>query len=138
MYDLDAAEKVNLEFFDQDPNDPFPLISAAAFKSMFQHQHEAAMSMIDRAIPVAYRTGLFAVHTLATKARIALELKQYDVVADVIRKIMDLDGEFLISDVRPERDFFDRLPPGAIDPELARRYDQYTADRRRHGDDGAT
>ena len=74
-------------------------------------------------------------HALATKARIALELKHYQVVEDMIRQIMGIDRSLGIADIKPERDFFDRLPPGAIDPELARQYDQYTANRKKPRDE---
>src|SRR5262245_48996181 len=118
-----AAESIRLQEFEEDPDDPMPLISLAGQKLYGEEQPELAMSFIDRAIAVAYRSGIFRRHALATKARIALELKQYDVVESVLKDILQLTFNRKNFDIG--RDILDRLPPGSIDPEVARQYDEY-------------
>src|ERR1700736_4454099 len=68
------AEAVLLKIYDEDPNEPFPLISLAGQKLYAEEKPEVAMPIIDRAIVVAYRTGIFRRLALGTKARIALKL----------------------------------------------------------------
>ena len=123
--DYAAAEAIRLQEFEQDPDDPMPLISLAEQKLYDEEQPELGMSIIDRAIKVAYRSGLFRRHALAVKARIALQLGQYDVVEGVLRDIMELKFTPRNFDVGRERDILDRLPPESIDSEVARQYDEY-------------
>jgi tetratricopeptide (TPR) repeat protein len=120
-----AAEAIYLQEFEEDRDDPMPLISLAGQKLYSEEQPEEAMSFIDRAIPVAFRTGVFRRHALAIKARIALELKRYDIVEGILREILQLTFTRKNFDVGRERDILDRLPPGSIDSEVARQYDEY-------------
>ena len=83
------------------------------------------MPIIERALEIAYRTGTLRRYTLGQKARIALDLKRYDIVEDVLKEIMQLKNDPEIPDIGRERDFFDRLPPDSIDPEVARQYNEY-------------
>ena len=83
------------------------------------------MRIIDKAIEVAMRAGVYRRHALAYKARIASRLQDYRALEAALRDIMSLrftPGNF---DIGRERDFFDDLPPGSIDPEVARQYDEY-------------
>jgi hypothetical protein len=83
------------------------------------------MSIIDRAIEAAYRSGLFRRQALGVKARIALQLERHDVVEGVLRDILLLKFTRKNVDVGRERDILDRLPPGSIDGEVARQYDEF-------------
>jgi hypothetical protein len=62
---------------------------------------------------------------LGVKARVALADGQFRIVEDVLRQLLQLRNDPRGADVGIERDFFDRLPPGAIDKTLALRYAQY-------------
>ena len=77
------------------------------------------MEVIDRALEVARRTGTLRRYTLGNKARIALDLKRYDIVEDVLKEIMELKIDPELPDIGRERDFFDRLPPNSIDPDVS-------------------
>jgi hypothetical protein len=122
-----AAEAIRRQEFDEDPDDPTPLIHLAEQKLYYEDQAEVAMSIIDRAIEAAYRSGLFRRQALGVKARIALQLERYDVVEGVLRDIMELKFTRKNCDIGRERDILDRLPPGSIDGEVARQYDEYCA-----------
>jgi len=123
--DYARAETIYLQLAERHPDDPLPLNRAAFNKYALQEQPEAAMPIIERALEVSYRTGEHRRYILGTKARIALELKRYDVVESVLSEIMRLKMDSDIPDVKCERDFFDRLPPDSIDPEVARRYEAF-------------
>jgi tetratricopeptide (TPR) repeat protein len=127
-----AAEAIYRRIFDDDPDEPMPLTILAEQKLYREERPEAAMPIIDRAIEAAFRSGNFRRHALAVKARIALQLKSYQVVEDVLRQIMQVKFERGNCDIAVERDFFDRLPPGAISDDVARQYDQFSG-RRKQG-----
>jgi tetratricopeptide (TPR) repeat protein len=124
-----AAEAIYRRIFDDDPDDPLPLIRLSEQKLYYEAAPEEAMGLIDIALSSAYRSGDFRRHALAVKARIALQLKQYKAVEDVLKAIMQLEFNPESVDIGRERDILDRLPPGTIDEEIARRYDQYCTGR---------
>jgi hypothetical protein len=122
----DEAERIYLMLFDQSPDEPMPLISLAGQKLYFEEDPAAAMPVIDRAIEAAYRSNNFRRLALGTKARIALAQERFDVVEEVLRRLLQLTHDRRGADIALERDFFDRLPPGAINETVARRFDQYS------------
>jgi hypothetical protein len=127
--DHSAAEVVYLKLIEEDPSDPSALILLAEQK-LHEQLPEEALRIIERAIAVASHLGHLRRHSLAVKARIASELKAYDVVESVLKQIMNLNLVPGTYDVGIERDFFDRLPAGAISAEVARQYDEFTRQRR--------
>jgi hypothetical protein len=123
--DYAACEAIYLQLFEAKLDDPVPLIKLAEQKLYFERQPEVAMGVIDQAIEVAYGSGNFRRNALGVKARIALAMEDFKVVEGVLIRIMQLGFEFGNTDVGFMRDFFDRLPPGSIDPEVARQYDEH-------------
>jgi tetratricopeptide (TPR) repeat protein len=123
--DYAVCEAIYLQLFETKPDDPVPLIKLAEQKLYFEEQPEAAMRIIDRAIEVAYGSGNFRRNALGVKARIALAMEDFEIVEGVLTRIMQLGFEYGNIDVGFRRDFFDRLPPGSIDPEVARQYDEH-------------
>jgi hypothetical protein len=129
--DFAAIAAAYQDAFNADPSEPMPLISLAGHKLYRDEEPEEAMQIIGRAVDVALRSGTFRRLALGVKARIALRLQDYRIVEDVLRQIMDLQFTRGNADVGVERDFLDRVPPGRIDPEVARRYDEYCRARGR-------
>jgi tetratricopeptide (TPR) repeat protein len=123
--DYAASEAIYLQLFETKPDDPVPLIKLAEQKFCFEEQPEAAMCIIDRAIEVAYGSGNFRRNALGVKARIALWMEDFEIVQRVLTQIMQLGFEYGNIDVGFRRDFFDRLPPGSIDSEVARQFDEH-------------
>jgi tetratricopeptide (TPR) repeat protein len=123
---FDEAERIYLMLFNQSPDEPMPLISLAGQKLYFEEDPAAAMQVIDRAIEAAYRSANFRRLALGTKARIALAQEKFNVVEDVLRRLLQLQNDSRGADIALERDFFDRLPPGAINETVARRFDHYS------------
>jgi hypothetical protein len=107
-------------------DDPFPLISLAEQKLHYENKPEAAMAIVDKAIEVALRSGNFRRYALGVKARIGLQLGAHGLVEGVLRQLLQLKFDPGNLDCGIERDFFDRLPAGAIDEELARQFDDYS------------
>ena len=120
------AEHIYLMLSDQSPDEPVPLMCLAGQKLYFEEDPAAAMPVIDRAIEAAYRSSNFRRAALGVKARIALALERFDVVEDVLRRLLQLTHDKRGADIAVERDFFDRLPPGAINETVAGQFDDYS------------
>ncbi len=94
-------------------------------KLYHESRPEDAMRFADLAVAVAMRAGMYRRDALGMKARIALELSDYATVESVLREIMQLVFTRGNADCGAERDFFDQLPPGSIDPDVASAYHEY-------------
>jgi tetratricopeptide (TPR) repeat protein len=134
--DYVSSEAAYLEKFNRNPTEPMPLIILAGQKLNDEDLPDEAMRIINRAVDVARRSGTFRRHALGVKARIGLRRSDYRIVEDALREIMDLTFTRGNVDMRAERDFLDELPPGALDPEVARRYDEYCRGRATRTPDG--
>jgi hypothetical protein len=124
-----ASEAAFLADFEADPEDPQPLIFLASQKLHWEEQPEAAMGVIDRAVEVALRVGMWRRHALGEKARVALALDRPAIVEDVLRQLMGLTFTRGNADCGAEHDFLDRLQAGSVDPDVARAYDDYCRER---------
>jgi tetratricopeptide (TPR) repeat protein len=122
----DEAERIYLMLFNLSPDEPMPLMCLAEQKLYLEDDPATAMQMIDRAIEAAYRSCNFRRAVLGVKARIALTQEKFDVVEDVLRRLLQLQNDSRGADIVLERDFFDRLPPGAINNTVALRFDHYS------------
>jgi hypothetical protein len=123
--DYRSAESIYLGDFNADPDNALPLINLAYQKLASEHQPKEAMRIIKQALDVATRSGNFRRLALGMQARIALRLHDYRVMEDVLKQIVDMKLSRQNADITVERDFFDDLPPDSIDPDVARRYDEY-------------
>jgi hypothetical protein len=123
--DYASATAVRLDAFNDDPSEPMPLISLAGQKFYEENQPGEAMRIIADAVEVALRSGTYRRLALGHQARIAQRLHDYRVVEDVLKQLLALKFTRGNVDIGVERDFFDALPPGSIDPDVARRYDEF-------------
>ena len=131
-----AAEAAHLESFDRNPTDPMPLITLANQKLDTEDRPDEAVRIINKAVNVARESGVFRRLALGVKARVGVRRNDYRAVEDAMKEIMELTFTRGNADINAERDFLDELPAGAIDPEVARRYDEYCRARARRTPDG--
>ena len=122
--EIEKAKVLYLALHAERPDRPQILISLAEMLLWPAEQPEMALSVIDQAIEVAFRTGDFRRNALGVKAKIALALRRYDMVEEVMRRILPLKTARGHFDCGIERDFLDRLPPGAIDESVRSQYAQ--------------
>jgi hypothetical protein len=127
----DDADKIYWDLHYQTPNEPMPLISLAEKRLYYQDNPSDAMQIIDRAIPIAMESRHFRRLALGVKARVALALRAYDIVEDVLKQLMSLKFTRQNADCGIERDFLDRLPPGVIDEQIFQDYDTYSGRARK-------
>jgi hypothetical protein len=121
---IDEARTVLFAIIADEPKNPRGYISLANFE-LYDADALQAMAAIDQAIVLANASGDFRREALGVKGRIALKLERFDILESVLRDIMALRFERRNVDIGIERDFLDRAPAGAIDPELVRAYDAY-------------
>lgn len=124
------AENILLDLTEQNPVEPYPLVSLAEQKLYYEEKPNEALEIVEKALNRARASGNFRRNALGVKARIAEKLQRYELIADVLREIMSIKFGEGRADVGVERDFVDRLPAGAIDPTLLRQYDQFCRSRR--------
>ena len=107
------------------PNDVGPLIGKATQYLYFIADFEEALRCIDLALQCAYRTGFFRREALGVKARILLNLRRGEQLSQVLKEIMSLKIKKDVPNIRRERDFVDRAPPGLISEDVLARYNQF-------------
>lgn len=120
------AENILLDLSAKDPLEPYPLIRLAEVKLYYEQELEDALEVVDSALERAKASEHFVRLALGVKARIAERLGRYDLVSDVLRAIMAMStpGSSRV-DVGVERDFFDRIPSGAVDVTLLHEYEAF-------------
>jgi len=119
------AEVILLDISDRDPSEPYPLIALAEQKLYDEQKLDEALEIVEKAVERARASRNFRRNALGVKARIAEKLQRYDLIADVLRKIMTIKFAESRVDVGIERDVFDRLPSGVIEPALLQQYDEF-------------
>lgn len=124
---FEEAAKVLSEWSVLDPTDPFPLIDLASQRLFFEDNPRQALEDIDQAIVIAQSSGNFRRHALNTKARVLLKLKDYRALETCLIEIADTKILPEQLDIGRERDFFDRVPEGAISDEVRNMFLEYLA-----------
>jgi hypothetical protein len=124
------AEAVLRKLSEEPSTEEYPLVSLAEQKLYYEEQPEQAMEIIDRAIVFARISGNFRRLALGVKARVAIKLERWNAIPDILQEIMSLPPRKKTdADISTERDFFDRLPAGAINEALAKEYEDFCESR---------
>jgi len=106
----------------------FPL-SKTSLHLYWLNDQEMALKAVDAALVRARRTGFFRREALGTKARILLGLGLGEQLPQILEEIMSLEIKPGVPDVRRERDFVDRAPPGTIPEDVLTRYNAFCPQR---------
>jgi tetratricopeptide (TPR) repeat protein len=93
---------------------------------------DAALASVELAVACARRTGKWLRTALGYKARLLVDMRRGDALADVLEEIMAVKLARGIPDMGRERDFVDAAPPGLIPADILARYDAFCP--RRTGD----
>jgi hypothetical protein len=113
------------EIIESFPDDVRFPINRASHSFYVLDDAEEALRCIDFALQRAHRTGLFRREALGVKARILLELGRGEPLSRVLDEIMSLQMIAGVADIGRERDFVDRAPPGLIEEDVLRRYNEF-------------
>jgi hypothetical protein len=121
------AEKVLEAEAALDPSDAMPLINLAELALYHRNDPAAALSLVNRAVTVANLSGHFRRHALGVKARIALAMDDYTLLADCLVEIAAVELLRGQRDVGKEHDFFDRADKKRLPPHSATAFQQFLA-----------
>lgn len=103
------------------PDDPIIRTTLAEHYHYFQGDHAKALGVIENAIEMAIGQGQFVRALHGVRIRIALKLKDYGVIENSLRTLLQYKPE-VGSDVVLEDDFVDRIPLNVISGDLLNRY----------------
>lgn len=116
------------------PDDPLSWNSLASFlwdPRGGTEPNRTALAFADKAVAKARATGYMLRYCLNTRARIAVAMKRWDLLEDVLRDILaNTSRPRDVADIRLEDDFLRGIPPDALDATLLARYrDAMTGER---------
>jgi hypothetical protein len=102
--------------------EPVPWVALASRLSFDQSSRAEARKLAEHALELATTSDRFVRYALGTRARIGVQLADYRLVEDSIRRLVADSRATREEDVGPEFDFVESLPDGAVDPQLIERY----------------
>jgi tetratricopeptide (TPR) repeat protein len=107
---LEAAEDAIRKQIDLDPNKPEAWLQLATHYYRYMHDLPKALSIVEVAVERAEREGNFVRQVYAERIRIALEMKNYQLVENSLAKLIEYTPKPGSIDVELESDFLPRIP----------------------------
>lgn len=123
------ADRIVDEMITRLPDDVRFPISKATLRLYFMDSPQSALEAIDVALARAQKNGFFRREALGVKARILLKLGRGERLSETLEEIMSLEMKPGVPDIRRERDFVDRAPPGMIAEDVLARYNVFCPKR---------
>jgi hypothetical protein len=119
------ARSVLQELVQLDPANPMSYASLALHYLNCEDNPRMALNTILKAEEAACKSNNFRRHVQAEKARIALELDDYEILASALEKITLISIEPGQRDVRKERDFFDKANKSRLDGKIIDDFEKF-------------
>ncbi len=104
------------------PRDPVSLSMLADALARVEGREGDAIATIDRAVDIARQDDRLVRYALTSKARVALDLDNYDALEEAIAGLIEDDGKLRAEDAPVENDFVDRIQRERLDPTLLERF----------------
>lgn len=120
--DFEDAESVIRDWIKVVPKDPYPWVVLAEHFHYYATDLDKALTAASRAAELASADGSFVRQANGIRIRIALGMQKYKDVAESLSAIINRQPVPGAVDVAPETDFLKRIPEGAVDPELIKKY----------------
>lgn len=117
-------EQLTREMTTRFPDEPAPWISLAGFLLYNKGDVDEAKSVIETAITKAHAKGCFIRHAYHTRARIAKARKDYRLLEETLKFLVDFRPTPGSEDINYEDDFLKNLPAAAVNADLVERYTQ--------------
>jgi len=117
-----AALRTIEEQISEKPDDVVSLIDLTEPFHYYQVDLLKAAEAVERALAMAAEQSLLVRQVLCARMRIALETSNFDVARDSLVCLVEYKPRAHSVDVAYEHDFMERIPRGAIDPDLVDRY----------------
>jgi histidine ammonia-lyase len=119
---LEAAEDAIKTQINLAPDNPEAWLQLASHYFSFAHDLPRALSTVEVAVEKAAREGNFVRQAHAERTRIALEMKNYQVVESSLAKLIEHSPKPGSIDVELESDFLPRIPAGDVRNDLVENY----------------
>jgi tetratricopeptide (TPR) repeat protein len=119
---LELAEGAIKKQVDLDRNNPEAWIQLATHYFRCTHDLKKSLSTIEIAVDKAMQEGNFVRQAHSERIRIALEMKNYQVVENSLAKLIEYIPRPGSIDVKLERDFLLRIPASGVRNELVETY----------------
>lgn len=123
---LEAAEIAIKKQVDLDPNNTEAWLQLATHYYRYAHDLHKSLSTVEVAVENATREGNFVRQAHAERIRIALEIKNYQVVEDSLTKLIEYAPKTGSIDVELESDFLPRIPVNRVRNDLVELYRKLT------------
>jgi tetratricopeptide (TPR) repeat protein len=121
---IDEALQLGDAWIAENPNDVYAY-TCKSRTYLWVDDLDKALECVELAVACARRTGKWLRTALGYKARILVDMRNGEALADVLEEIMALKVGRDTFDMGRERDFVDAAPPGLIPRELLFRYDAF-------------
>lgn len=106
------------------PNHPYPLISLAEHFHYYDINRRRALRLIGTAWRRAQKIREFGYQTLGVQARLAIETRNWRLLANTIRSMTKYRHRTGHADVFPETDFIPRIPKGKVSRSVLDAYER--------------
>lgn len=103
-------------------NDPFPLTSLATALAREQSTRDEALQLAAQAVSLAKKQDRQVKYSLTCQARVALEVGDYAVFNDALRRLIEDANNHRAEDHGLEFDFLDHIDPNQVDNEIMSQY----------------
>lgn len=123
MYD--EAELLMREGIGKFPHQPIPRITLADFLVIPRDDLEQALAVAEEAVTTALADGNFVRDAYNCRARVAVKSKNYALLEDTLRELIDYRPKPGGVNGRYESYFLDSLPESTLDEELRKKYLQH-------------
>ena len=124
--EFEDAESVIKDWIKAAPGEPYPWLVLAEHFHYYAIDLDKALETANKAVALAAHDGSFVRQAHGTRIRIALQQRKYQDVAESLSAIIGSRSSPGAVDVAPETDFLKRIPEGAVDPELVKRYREFS------------
>jgi tetratricopeptide (TPR) repeat protein len=119
---LEAAEDAIKKQINLAPDNPEAWLQLASHYYGLVHDLPKALSTVEVAVEKAAREGNFVRQAHAERIRIALEMKNYQVVENSLAKLIEYSPRPGSIDVELESDFLPRIPASGVRNDLVENY----------------
>ena len=116
------AEALLLAEVAREPQEPYHSLSLAEHFHYYNVNLTRSLECLAQAIEKAKLDGKFMYQALGTQARVAIELRDWELLEVTLRDLASYRHTPGKADVFPETDFLSRIPGGCVSPEVIDAY----------------
>ena len=117
------AEACLVEVINSSPDSAQPRLALASHYHLHCGDLEKALVAVNTAVEVAAKSGSLFRQAHGSRIRVALDLKEFQLVQESLEALIAYKPESGAVDVALERDFLKRIPAGSVSPAVLIQYE---------------